>query len=99
MRERKRRIALFLCLGMIMVLLSSFAYIIHEADHDCTGENCPVCQMIAVNLSVLHLPIFTILALTAIRVLLNLFHLHKIAAQSAFSFPDTLVSWKMRLND
>lgn len=99
MQDRKKRIALFLCLGLILVLLASSAYIIHEANHDCTGEDCPVCQMIAVNLSVLRLSVIAVLALTAIRALLNLVRSHHKTEQSAFPFFGTLVSLKIRLND
>ncbi len=99
MRDRKRRIALFLCLGLVFVLFASSAYIIHEANHDCTGEDCPVCQMIAVNLSVLRLSVIAGLASTAIRALLNLFRSHQRAERSDFPFFGTLVSLKIRLND
>ena len=99
MQDRKRRIALFLCLGLILALLASSAYIIHEANHDCTGEDCPVCQMIAVNLSVLRLSFIAVLALTAIRALPDLFRSLRKAERSAFPFFGTLVSLKIRLND
>lgn len=99
MQDRKRRIALFLCLGLILALLASSVYIIHEANHDCAGEDCPICQMIAVNLSVLRLSVISALVLTAIRALLNLFNSHHKAEQSAFPLPGTLVSLKIRLND
>lgn len=99
MQDRKRRIALFLCLGLILVLLASSAYMIHEANHDCTGEDCPVCQMIAVNLSVLRLSVIAVLVLRAVWALLNLFRLHHKTEHSAFPFFGTLVSLKIRLND
>lgn len=99
MQDRKRRNALFLCVGLILVLLSSAAYIIHEADHDCAGEDCPVCQMIAVHLSVLHLSILAILATSAIRTLPKLYRSRDKAEQAAFPFFGTLVSLKIRLND
>lgn len=99
MLDRKRRIALFLCLGLIVALVASSAYIIHEANHDCAGEDCPVCQMIAVNLSVLRLSVIAVLALMTILSLLNLFRSPHQAEHSAFPFSGTLVSLKIRLND
>lgn len=33
---------------ILLVLLFSAAFIAAEADHDCVGENCPICAQIAV---------------------------------------------------
>ena len=33
---------------ILLVLLFSAAFIAAEADHDCAGENCPICAQIAV---------------------------------------------------
>ena len=44
MRQRTRRI--LAAVGVALLLgfqILSTAYIIHEADHDCCGEGCPVC--------------------------------------------------------
>ena len=54
MTGRKRFGALLLCIGLILVLSVSVAFIAHEADHDCCGEDCPICQTIAVNISLLR---------------------------------------------
>ena len=48
MADRKRLGAWLLCAGFILVLLVSSAFLIHEADHDCCGEDCPVCRTMAV---------------------------------------------------
>ncbi len=44
--KRKHHLALLICLYFILVSLFSLAYITVEADHDCTGEHCPVCVYI-----------------------------------------------------
>ena len=54
MTSQKRIGALILCIGMALVLAVSAAFIIHEADHDCSGEDCPVCRMIAANINLLR---------------------------------------------
>lgn len=44
MRQRTRRI--LAAVGVALLLgfqILSTAYIIHEADHDCCGEGCPIC--------------------------------------------------------
>ena len=46
MQKRKRIIAILLA-GMIsVVMLCSALFITKEADHDCVGENCPICCQI-----------------------------------------------------
>ena len=47
MSKQKRLFSLLVCAGMLLMLLVSSAYIAHEAGHDCTGQNCPICQFIA----------------------------------------------------
>ena len=99
MMTRKRIGALLLCIGLILVLSVSTAFLAHEASHDCEGEECPICRMIAINIGLLRaigLVLF---------VFLSLFFL--LPAQSAGRRQDrdarfrsgTLVSWKIRLND
>ena len=47
MSNAKRAAALITCIGMILVLFTSSAYIAHEAGHICVGEECEVCERIA----------------------------------------------------
>lgn len=44
--KRTRHLALLICLCFIFVFLFSLTYITVEANHDCTGENCPICACI-----------------------------------------------------
>ncbi|MBP5726652.1 MAG: hypothetical protein J6Y48_06205, partial [Clostridia bacterium] len=46
MNARKRGYALLLCVGLILALFVSSAFLIHEADHDYSGEECPICRTI-----------------------------------------------------
>jgi len=97
--NRKRAGALLLCIGLVLVLSVSTAFIAHEADHDCTGEDCPVCLVLAINLRLLRA------AGLALPVLTALFSLPASASargrrNGCASFrPGTPVSWKIRLND
>ncbi len=99
MTGRKRLGALILCIGLILVLSVSVVFIAHEADHDCSGEDCPVCRMVAVNIRLMRTLGLAALVLLLFRVLLS--------GQSARRRPDayvrvlpgTLVSWKIRLDD
>ncbi len=45
----KKRLAAFIFAALVLfALMTSLFVIIHEAGHDCSGENCPVCAVIAV---------------------------------------------------
>ena len=45
---KKRSIASCLCLLIIIAVVSSVMIMIHEADHDCSKEACPICALLAV---------------------------------------------------
>lgn len=49
MNKRRDVIAAIICVVMLLSIFVSSAYIVHETahHHDCTGENCPICQFIA----------------------------------------------------
>lgn len=43
---KKQRYAIFLLILLGIVLLFSSVFLMESTDHDCTGENCPVCGVI-----------------------------------------------------
>ena len=99
MTNRKSFDTLLLCIGLILVLSVSVAFIACEADHDCCGEDCPICRTIASNISLLRT-----LGLAALAVLYSFFLLSVRPARRRWEryasfFSGTLVSWKIRLND
>ena len=49
LRDRKHIVIAVICAVMVLSLLVSSAYIVHEAAcrHQCLGEHCPVCQFVA----------------------------------------------------
>jgi len=99
MTNAKRTGALMLCIALALILAVSTAFIVHEADHDCAGEDCPICQMIAVNIKLLYS-----LGLAAIVLMVFFFLLSGQTVRSRQDqhnrfFSGTLVSWKIRLND
>lgn len=99
MNTRKRGYALLFCIGFALVLLVSSAFLIREADHDCCGEDCPVCEMIAMT-SALMRSFCLIAAALLLRSVTA-------AVRSAFHAPETgyghsagtPVSRKIRMND
>ena len=98
MNTRKRACALLLCIGFILVLSVSSAFLIHEADHDCCGEDCPICKTVAMTTALLR-------ALCLVVTAVQLFAAS--AVLSALKAPErdrvhaagTPVSWKIRLNN
>lgn len=43
----RNRVALALTVLFVFVMLFSHIFAIVEADHECSGEDCPICEIIA----------------------------------------------------
>ena len=99
MTSQKRIGALILCIGMALVLAVSAAFIIHEADHECSGEECPVCRMIAANINLLRTLGLAVIAFLAFFFLTSGRSVRGRKDRHACFFSGTPVSWKVRLND
>ena len=99
MTNRKHISALILCIGMVLVLAVSAAFIIHEADHDCSGEDCPVCRMIAANINLLRTLGQAVIAFLSLFFLTSGHSVRGRKDRYACFFSGTPVSWKVRLND
>ena len=48
MTKKKRIISLIVAVAVFFVMLYSALFIAAEANHDCVGENCPICYQISV---------------------------------------------------
>ena len=99
MMDRKRRGALLLCFGFLMVLLVSSAFLIHEADHDCCGEDCPVCRTIAMTTSLMRAFCLMAAALLLSFVLPAQQENRRAPEDTNLRGSATPVSLKIRLND
>ncbi len=98
MNRLKRMAALLICIGFALVLFASSACIAHEADHDCTGEHCEICENIARIEALLQsfaLPGAVLLLFT----LLSFLHALRAEETLRACLPPTPVGWKVRLND
>ena len=98
MTRRKRIGALLLCVGLVLVLAVSAAFVAHEADHDCSGEDCPICLIIANTIRLLRMPGLAAAALLSLFLLSGSSARCRLNRPAGF-FSGTLVSWKIRLND
>lgn len=99
MTNRRRVTALLLCIGLVFALAVSSAFIAHEAGHICSGEDCPICQMIAVNVNLLRTIGLAVLLLLVLFALQREGMAHRDQQRLSLPASGTLVSWKIRLND
>ena len=96
----KKVIAIFLILCIAAAVSLSALFIVNHVDHDCTGEDCGVCQEISACLSALR------------RLTENADGTAKLPAKTAFLmffaflsllqaeiFTNTLITLKIRLNN
>ena len=100
MRERRRVIALAMCIAIALSMAVSSACIAHEAihPHDCTGEDCPICQFIA-QVAQARRNLGALLLLALIVCLAPVSRRERRVPESAVLSPlSTLVAQKIRLN-
>lgn len=45
--KKQRSIAFIACAAFFLVMLCSILFLVKEANHDCTGADCPICAQIA----------------------------------------------------
>ena len=45
---KRKSLAIVLSIVLIAFFVCSILFITHEADHDCCGEDCPICEEITV---------------------------------------------------
>ena len=98
MTKKKRIISLIVAVAVFFVMLYSALYIAAEANHDCVGENCPICYQISVcenTLKNLSLAVCAVAFAAAFT-----YTLCRSISSSAAVIPSyTLVSLKVKLTD
>ena len=99
MTDRKRAGALLLCIGLLLILSVSCVFIAQEADHDCCGEDCPICRTIAINIGLLRTLGLAVLAALCFFFRLSARPVRCRRERYARFLPGTPVSRKIRLND
>ena len=98
MTNRSRIAAAVLAAITILVVLSSSIFIIEHADHNCTGEDCPICEQLcacAQNLKNLTTVAVTVMVIIAFR-----FALQAVIGQAKYAYaPHTPVNLKVKLSN
>ncbi|MCR4667888.1 MAG: hypothetical protein K5774_00760 [Clostridia bacterium] len=94
----KRTTAAVIGLALLVAMLFSAFYIAEEADHDCTGEDCPVCACIQICENTLHR--LGDGSTFLLRILAAVFFVVLVAAViPAAVSRGTLITRKVRMND
>ena len=96
--EKRKHLAAWVSIIFIFVTLASLFYIVKEENHNCTGEDCPICA----NIHQAEQTLRNLGAGTVIHATVNpvLFMFVLAIAGQAFAVSNTsLVSQKVRLNN
>lgn len=94
----RRSMAALICLWLVCGVVFSVFFVSNEYDHDCSGDECPICQIITVcenfvkNIS--GGLILAVAALAAVLVVAG-----ACVKDSADIIADTLITQKVRLNN
>lgn len=98
MTNKNRLVALVLSLTVLFVMLSSVFFIAIEADHDCTGEDCPICYQISVCENTLK-SISQAVLVVVIAAFIGLFSLTMPSFTKKMVFNTSLVTLKVKLSN
>ena len=98
MTKKKRIISLVVAVAVFFVMLYSALYIAAEANHDCVGENCPICYQISVCENILKNLSLTVCA-AAFTAAFTYTLCISIFACTDVIIGHTLVSLKVKLTD
>ena len=96
--QAKRIAAGLMGLTLLLIIALSAAFLVAEADHDCAGEDCPICAFMAVCVHVLRRLGAAAVVLLAAAAPAILFLAAPVAGAAVFA-PGTPVSQRTRLND
>ena len=100
MRDQKRLFAWLLCIGLVLVLSVSSAYIVLEAGHPCCGRaSCEICETVAKTEAVLHSILLCALILLPVFGAISIPRSFSALAGTRLNALPSLVRWKVRLND
>lgn len=98
MQKVTHRLANLLALVVLLIVVASPLFLILHAEHDCTGEDCLICEQVGA--CVQHLKtVSTAVAAVLWAVALLAFRYDQPAPAVTSRMPCTLVSLKVKLSD
>ena len=98
MTNRKRILAILLAVAVAFVMLFSLLFIAIESGHDCTGEECKICEQISTCVSTLKKITVTVIAMIFSALLLYNLHFWPLYRLSV-DVPCTLITLKVKLSN
>ena len=98
MPKSKRAIAMLILLCLVFTFVISEIFIISHANHDCIGEECPVCVIVH-NFGNTLKKFFSIAMICRIALLITITFLIYTILFSSGTIKNTLNSMKIRLNN
>ena len=99
MKNQKRIRALLLCAVFVLMLFVSASYLVHEAGHHCSDDDCPICRTIAMTAELLRSFGLLVLAFAVLSIAAVCRYAQQCRNGTDVLTCGTLVSWKIRLND
>ena len=96
--KKKRVFSMAVCILFLFVTFASLFYIVKEENHNCTGEDCPICA----NIRQAEQTLRNLGTGTIAHAVLNpmpLMFILAIAGQASVVLNTSLVSQKVRLNN
>lgn len=99
MPHRGRAFALMMCLFIALFLVVSSVFIIYEADHTCTAEDCEICARITAAAFILRGFSLAGIILPALLAALTAARKCHAPSQSLARPAPSPVAWKIRLNN
>ena len=98
MKNKTRVLALTAAMALAFVLLASSLFVIHNAIHECDGENCQICQQI--ELCTAHSETFAIAALAVLITMALVWEsLCRAEGPETKFVPGSLVTLKVKLSN
>ena len=94
----KKAMAVFVILVVLIFLLFSAYFVAYEADHECSGEDCPVCALLHISEDSLRQLGCGVSSLPAAGMLIFLIMVMRLCTDSC-NIISTPVSRKTRLNN
>ena len=95
---KKRILTVALAVLVFVAMLSSSLFIIEHADHNCTGEDCPICEQICLCTQTLKTLSLAVMAAVVFFALSALLHISIRQVETA-CVPHTPVSLKVKLTN
>jgi hypothetical protein len=98
MTNRNRILAILLAVAITFVMLFSVLFIAIESGHDCTGEECKICEQLSICVNTLKKISVTVITAAFIAVLLYSQRVCSVYSL-AVNVPCTLVALKVKLSN